>query len=121
MAALLIGGCVRNAHTPTPATRQAFITGTYVTFEKSRFCITWDTLIVTRDHSQPNLFMVNRESAYQWNLETTYFPVDEVSTYWAGVFDDSSHTLSGVHGLDLRFSPDQTTLRLSGALYWRVE
>lgn len=120
-AVLLVAACGRINH-PTPTLRApSFITGTYVTYEKSRFCVTWDTLIISKDISQQNLYAVDRQSAYQWSLERSIFPVQTVWTGWKGVYDDSSHILNGIHADNLQFFPEQNTVRLSGVLYWRVE
>ena len=119
---VMVASCCRTKTEPRSVPGKYFITGVYTTCEEGRFCVAWDTLVVARDRTQRNLYMVSRLSCFQRNLGDEYFPEERVETAWSGVYDEISQVLSGLGETpDLRFIPDQNCLRLAGIVYSRVE
>ena len=64
-----------------------FVSGIYASFEESASCKTWDTLIVSKSHSQVNVYNVARHTAFQRHLEDDYYSVETVAATWTASYD----------------------------------
>lgn len=115
-------GCGSDHHTDAHPPATYFVTGTYATYESSRFCTTWDTLYVNQDNDQKTLYWIDRRTVYQRNCGDQYFPVEFSLSDWKGVLPPGDTNLTGLdQGPGIRFFPQKNTLQLDYTLYTRVQ
>ncbi|HLZ89693.1 MAG TPA: hypothetical protein VKQ52_20710 [Puia sp.] len=104
---------------PVPA---FFVSGIYTSFEKSSYCRTWDTLVVTRDRRQINVYRITRLTSFQRNLEDEYDTIERDSSSWTGSYDPTKaimHVLD--QGQPLIFQPASYTAYLDNHVFTKVE
>src|ERR1700735_453227 len=70
-----------------PAPPKFFVSGTYVAFEKSSYCRTWDTLCISKDRRQANVYRITRLTTFQRNLEEDYYSAEKNRSSWIGTYD----------------------------------
>lgn len=108
----------RNLHSATAF----FVSGIYTNFEKSSYCRTWDTLVVTKDHHQINVYRITRLTSFQRNLEDDYDPIERDSSSWTGSYDPAKaimHVLD--EGRPLVFQPSANTTYLDDHVFIKIE
>lgn len=99
-----------------------FVSGIYTSFEKSSYCRTWDTLIVTRDRRQINVYRITRLTSFQRNLEDDYDSIERDSSSWTGSYDPTKaimHVLD--QGQPLIFQPATYTAYLDDHVFTKIE
>jgi hypothetical protein len=126
IGAILFGACGQNkqplATPPVIYPIKYFVSGIYTAFEQSRFCRSWDTLIISRDKYKRNVHLISRKTAYQRNQGDNYFPVEKTVAYWSGVYNQGGHIITGlVKDLDLAVMPTVNALRLDDITYEKIE
>jgi len=106
-------------HLPAPA---FFVSGIYTNFEKSSYCRTWDTLVVTKDRRQINVYRITRVTSFQRNLEDDYDSIERDSSSWTGSYDPTKaimHVLD--QGQPLIFQPSTNTAYLDNHAFSKIE
>lgn len=117
---ILAASCTKSK--TTTSTNHYFITGIYTTWEKGIFCVTWDTVRIVKAPSQRNTYLIIRHSQFQRNLNEIFFPIEKATTNWSGIYNESSRLLNGLKNYpDIEFYPEQNALRISQAVYTRIE
>lgn len=107
-----------NSH-PAPA---FFVSGVYTSFEKSSYCRTWDTLVVTRDQHQINVYRITRLTSFQRNLEDDYDSIERDSSSWTGSYDPTKAIMHVVNqGQPLIFQPATYTAYLDNHVFTKIE
>jgi hypothetical protein len=112
------GATLRNPQ-PEPT---FFVSGIYVNFEKSSYCRTWDTLVVTKDRHQINVYRITRLTSFQRNLEEDYDQIERNIASWTGSYDASKaimHVLN--EGRPLIFRPSTNAAYLDNHVFTKIE
>jgi hypothetical protein len=118
----LLAACSRTKTSKGDLPKQHTIAGVFFSHEWGRLNNTWDTLIISQDQVNPNLYQVLRRSAFKRSLTGKALPIERVQSEWCGMYDDISHVLSGINQVSkLCFNPEQDELELAGITYLRVE
>jgi hypothetical protein len=124
--ALLLLSCDHRSKRPAPRDHQPapafFVSGIYTNFEKSSYCRTWDTLVVTKDRHQINVYRITRLTSFQRNLEDDYDPIERDSSSWTGSYDPAKaimHVLD--EGQPLIFQSSTSTAYLDNHLFIKIE
>ena len=108
-------------HNPQPAPA-FFVSGIYTNFEKSSYCRTWDTLVVTKERRQINVYRITRLTSFQRNLEDDYDSIERDSSSWIGSYDPTNaimHVLD--QGQPLIFQPSANTAYLDNHAFAKIE
>lgn len=116
-------------HQPSPAPvrdpRPAptfFVSGVYATFDKSPYCRTWDTLTISKDRNQVNVFRINRHIAFQRNREDDFYDPECDSAVWTGTLDPAKDMMHGLDDSpDLFFRPEANRLLMGNHLFSKIE
>lgn len=99
-----------------------FVSGVYTNFEKSSYCRTWDTLVVSKERHQINVYRITRLTSFQRNLENDYEPIERDRSSWTGSYDPAKAVM---HGLDDRppliFQPSTNTAYLDNHVFTKTE
>lgn len=114
--------CKRTAPRNLQLATAFFVSGIYTNFEKSSYCRTWDTLVVTKDRRQINVYRITRLTSFQRNLENDYDPIERDSSSWTGSYDPAKavmHVLD--EGQPLIFQPSTNTTYLDNHVFTKIE
>ena len=118
----LMAACGSKKNGDPGAGSKQFISGVYTTSETGRFSVCWDTLVVAKDKSLPNLYRMVRISVFQKTLAHQRFPTEKVRSEWTGIYDDISHVMSSISSEGyVRFHPESNQLEITGITYTRTE
>jgi hypothetical protein len=119
---VFVQSCRCGDTSPVPTVPRFWVSGLYVTFERSSFCRTWDTIAIFRNRRQTNTYVITRKSTFQRNIENMYFPVEWFTSSWTGCYNDEVLIMgNNGTGQDLQFIPKQNALRIAGKLYAKIE
>lgn len=101
---------------------RSFLAGTYVASESTDFCSVWDTLIITKDHSRDNAYIVSRTTTFQRSQGLTDFPEERASRKWYVIYNQLSHTAFSLdYDEVIVLIPNQYSLRLGYVTYYKIE
>ena len=114
--------CDRAPKVAPPATPTFFVSGLYACFDRSDYCHVWDTIAITKDHFQANVYHLTRLTAFQRNLEDVYYGVERDTMNWLGTYDPAKGLMRGIDdGPDLLFHPQANVLYLDNHLFTKIE
>ena len=89
---------------PPPPAPKFFVSGTYVAFEQSAYCRTWDTLRIFKDRRQINVYGITRRTKFQHNLEDDYFAAEKHCFSWIATYDPAATVMRGLDDVTQPFS-----------------
>jgi len=123
---LLLLSCDHQSKSTAPRNLQSatafFVSGIYTNFEKSSYCRSWDTLVVTKDRHQINVYRITRLTSSQRNLEDDYDPIKRDSSSWTGSYDPVKAIMHvRDEGRPLIFQPSTNTAYLANHVFTKIE
>jgi len=118
-----------SCHGPTtvvPPGRQQtsifFPSGIYSTFEESSYCRTWDTLVVSKDPRQINIYHITRRTEFQRNREDDFFAPERSTNNWIATYDPAKSIMYGLdNGPNLLFMPPANIVCIADHLFSKIE
>lgn len=126
IVSLLFVSCNHRSEPAAPRNSQPvpafFVSGVYTSFEKSSYCRTWDTLVVTKDRRQINVYRITRLTSFQRNLEDDYDSIERDSSSWTGSYDPTKAIMHVMdQGQPLIFQPATYTAYLDKHVFTKIE
>lgn len=107
---------------PPPPAPKFFVSGTYVAFEKSSYCRTWDTLCISKVRRQANVYRVIRLTTFQRNLEDDYYSAEKDKSSWVATYDPVETVMRALDdGPNLFFNPRDNALLVADHVFIKIE
>jgi len=108
---------------PTPPEKPAFyISGTYVLTDQDDFCMTWDTIWVSKKPSEVNSYNVRRKTVFQRSVGERIFPLECYHQSWTGSYNAGAEKMEALtEARELQVNANKTGVELDGNFYKKVE
>jgi hypothetical protein len=99
-----------------------FASGTYAAFDKSPYCLIWDTVIVVKDRKQFNVYHIARHTAFQRYREDHLYNIEFDNSSWSGTYDPVKTIMyCPPESPDLSFDPLTATLTLGDHIFSKID